>query len=1517
MRIGRRVNGSSIDQEVRDALDHLQQGTLTANPLEPIAKYSSTIMNSPHTHYLGHSTTFARMWIGAQEILPLKVETDSGEFDGQPVYTNSKGVKYYYPDPPEYNDAGKKKAAILTQEQISQITFPLPSPPRVYMIGDNQKPDYIQRESMVDVYSPNFGEVDNTYLKPKPGITSITTQTDGSVSALSTTTINFVVHNHREMEEIIEPWFFQPGTTVVVDFGWSHMGSSFDNSELYDPLSVISRAQGNSLRFKEFIFGRGFKEEADYKTGLMRDSNWRGRLYVAIGNVISYNAKMNQFNSYECSIELTSVNTALVSRTLRRDTPNGPAPAFIFSNAMDDILATAFSIKGLGADEISNEVTDKQLANPKDPKVAKKAVLDFFKGVHQGVRMSSAGQKEFGIEPDPQTGKISVEKSMGEITNIGLTTGILYNEVPKEQGDYDSLYISYGLFEDAFLNVLMTATIDTSENDFNIIFNSRDSYVRYHDSFVELQTTSLEGSEIPNIFMIPSSWAGSYNSKEVGKNDLQAQHEKDGTFSYDNFIDGEYSVNEEPVQPPKPLFGVPVIPLREIFIDVYFIQKTFASAQSITDALQTIWDRVSNESGDIWNINISTPRDGSQSQISFDDVNLTPSNATNPVYELDVTSHDSIVIDNDLTFQIPKGKIAQLVAMRNQQNPMETKTKDMARLLEFLQLSPNSDGESKRYWLTLPYIGAANNRAEDKQGDPSNLIGRVSDKIKTHINNQPGDPELLKNSLAEATNDYVDTTTNRNFIGPMPPDEDTKSENTNKVKKIESGEPNNVTYVDTRREAIMEDLRKALVDGSNPRQCVRKYLPVELNLTIHGNTFLDVLDLITINNLPDFLKKRICFKIMGVSHNLTNNSWSTTYTCLMQQLPDTHTANVTRFTTEPKEEPEPEVLFSEEKTIEEMSDAPEDPPEGGKLNDVVANSVEVSPAKRLANVIVFSGGPATFEYEVLSMGVVLSEQQTQGNNKKTNYLAIGDISILQDLAMGYALRDHMLDSSFSNQSVVVEAYEDFNDTPIQLEILNQIPLINSMRQFIESQNSTMVDDFLQRVNQISHPSEFIYDYNPDDVLSLQPGALLSEVLAIPTVPNSISFTLSAGTDTVYKVTQIRGAPDILPEFHIPGNALAEGVGIREYLLELIRKYHEYYTLLTTLRTPDEILDNKEPQVDAAEEQTSDDLNEENLDNNALLWEEPYFYDDIIYVDMDGAEDKAIYHYYISLALDKIKFGAPDEFKNIILPFTDTIKNVKSDEKLKNSDVSFARGTNFFLKERPQFTNYKAWNIDSSLHIASYDYNKILYNLIHVILHECYHCYQAANKTKIFGQIWSEPTCDWETPAIEFEALTLEKIMKADAGNLNRSDLRMVETQVLQSLATVKENRYQATLDPPGKLNHADVDGDGDYDADDSAIMALQNAAGRASQSITGLTDAQLSEIYGDEVTRSKSRFRKSKFADYFRKMKFHFDTKIEEKDRKRRIARTEREMSDAEFNARYLKRLKRPGGGSQVGVPQD
>ena len=99
------------------------------------------------------------------------------------------------------------------------------------------------------------------------------------------------------------------------------------------------------------------------------------------------------------------------------------------------------------------------------------------------------------------------------------------------------------------------------------------------------------------------------------------------------------------------------------------------------------------------------------------------------------------------------------------------------------------------------------------------------------------------------------------------------------------------------------------------------------------------------------------------------------------------------------------------------------------------------------------------------------------------------------------------------------------------------------------------------------------------------------------------------------------------------------------------------------------------------------------------------------------------------------------------------------------------------------------------------------------------------------------------------------------------------------------------------------------DKDDRAIMALQNAAGRNSQSMTGLSDEEISEIYGEEVTKKSKKFLRNPFKDYFRKIKFHFDTAIEIRKRRDRkfLADTKKGMSDEEYAAWYLRRSAQGG----------
>ena len=70
MNLSERVNGSQLDQKVRDILDHMQQGTYDVGALESVKIFHNTQdhLESPHTHYLGNATPFARMWTAVQKM---------------------------------------------------------------------------------------------------------------------------------------------------------------------------------------------------------------------------------------------------------------------------------------------------------------------------------------------------------------------------------------------------------------------------------------------------------------------------------------------------------------------------------------------------------------------------------------------------------------------------------------------------------------------------------------------------------------------------------------------------------------------------------------------------------------------------------------------------------------------------------------------------------------------------------------------------------------------------------------------------------------------------------------------------------------------------------------------------------------------------------------------------------------------------------------------------------------------------------------------------------------------------------------------------------------------------------------------------------------------------------------------------------------------------------------------------------------------------------------------------------
>ena len=52
-------------------------------------------------------------------------------------------------------------------------------------------------------------------------------------------------------------------------------------------------------------------------------------------------------------------------------------------------------------------------------------------------------------------------------------------------------------------------------------------------------------------------------------------------------------------------------------------------------------------------------------------------------------------------------------------------------------------------------------------------------------------------------------------------------------------------------------------------------LPIELNLTVYGNTYLNYGDFLSVNYLPEYYKDRVFFMITSVEDAVDVNGWQT------------------------------------------------------------------------------------------------------------------------------------------------------------------------------------------------------------------------------------------------------------------------------------------------------------------------------------------------------------------------------------------------------------------------------------------------------------------------------------------------------------------------------------------------------------------------------------------------------------------------------------------------------------------
>ena len=1527
MNIGERINGSQLDQKVRDILDHMQQGTYDVGALESVKIFHNTQdhLQSPHTHYLGNATPFARMWTGIQKLGNRYTE------NGELIHKQKKGDDYYFfvteDGQPTFNDKGQKISAKISSKDIEKYPRELLEN-HVYMIGDNSKAEYFQTplSGIDNRITPQFGTLDNTYMKPPPGITSISTRTDGPVGALKYITITFVVHNHIEFERIIQPWFFQPGTTIGVDYGWSNMGSNFDHSDLYDPNHFLASDPGGT-DLEEVLYGKGYEYNLEYSPGIMRSPKWMGNLSANLGVVSGYNAKIDDNNSFQCTLDIVSRNAALASKEINDE--NGLK--YLFSNAMDDILARFFTASTIGDYNGGVEITDEKYFNALDQGANQKFAKDFFKSLNTNIRMEEAIENADGEVIYVEDLR---ELDEGFIPDFALSSGIFYSEfTSKEGGEDDTLYISYGLFEDLFLNQFLTPTVkEYPEANFNVYFNNKNSYLRFDEGFIDLQKADTQDGERTLNFLVPESWGDTYNARTSGRVRDQATDELLGEYSPKNFnSEGLYISYEQSEVKNDPLYGygVKIFPLRDLFISVPFIQRTFNDSNSISVALQSIFNQISQQSGDIWNINMTTTRNDSYSILSFSDANLTHKELT--AYEFDCTSHNSIVVNADLSFQIPKDQIQSAVAMRNLKTAQELNSKDFRELMSFMNLTPDGPEGTKVFFKSVPNLGDANLRADNKVGDEKDAIGKAVRSLSKLVTNTGGEETFDDNvtdsikqayqTYAKAVNQAGQVEGSANFIGPSLEE---------KITTEESDENKTVIEEKTVRDGIMKDMQKRLFDSVETKFQIKRFLPVELSLTIKGNNLLDVMDIITVNTLPSYIKDRTVFQIMGIENSISSENWTTTYKAVMRnksKSPNFKGINKNDSTVIHQTE----IVKTPKKTAEIMQDQPEDAAKGkGNLDDVIEAVVEATPAKHLGSAV---GNGFKFVYDVTQMASTFKDDIANiEKNKKTNHLDLGKVSLYQDLAMGFALRDHFSNPQFVKSNSIVKEFDPSDNTSVQIEVLDKINTRNIIGMFIDNQSAVGVSDFKERLRLIDHPSDFIHQYAGVGNLNLAEQDLSSADLLsmdIPTVPASISVAFLEKNDILYKVEQTRGAPNVLTNFFIPKSILAEGVGILNFCQELINLYTRYYTVLITKVEP-ENLDEEQPQIEQEEETTSEELENAPIDNNAERnWEEPFIFDDKIDVDLEAIDMKPEHHFWLFQALTEIKNSVPELYQTVILDSVKKIRSVKSEMPDQETHPSFCRGTDWYMASRPTRV-WDTFKLENALEPTKFkdswsgrSYNVCLYEMIDLVLHESYHAYQHVNKVRLYGKAWKENTFDWETPCIEWTADTMELMFEAKKGNFKVAEHRHITRMIDEGRIIVAENKRNAAKNPPGKLNHADVDGDGDYDYDDVQIRNIQAAAGRNTYSTEGMTEEELMTVYEDaeivEAILERGRFIGNTFAEYFDKIKFHFKTFVEHKnpgDKKSKVRDID-SMTDAEWNWWWINESKKGRFRTGPGVDQD
>ena len=220
--INKRVFGSDIPPKVKQKLELRQAFAESAAPFDSLEGVDQISPNFKGFGDLSSRTPFARMWTAVavrKWEIPSKIDNVSNN-DGEGWDSPKQAEARLTPD--QYDKGYRVRPHNKNYYIMKSTPYDSSKPNKVYIIGNHQL-NYLEQQDKASgspIIPDEFESNRNGFMRPPAGITSTSSETQGTLGAIKKTTINFIIHNFHDFENIYSRYFLRHGAQVFVDFGW-------------------------------------------------------------------------------------------------------------------------------------------------------------------------------------------------------------------------------------------------------------------------------------------------------------------------------------------------------------------------------------------------------------------------------------------------------------------------------------------------------------------------------------------------------------------------------------------------------------------------------------------------------------------------------------------------------------------------------------------------------------------------------------------------------------------------------------------------------------------------------------------------------------------------------------------------------------------------------------------------------------------------------------------------------------------------------------------------------------------------------------------------------------------------------------------------------------------------------------------------------------------------------------------------------------------------------------------------